>query len=262
MLTTLRSCSIVLSFLVPVAPALGGLPPAPGGVETFASGGIDYARVRAASVTPFDPAGHGNVLRPIGGGSWDFAISRTEVSQKVWVEFMGEFNAVPVPTGQPWTSRMESMLRGEFWVGPGMYATGVGPLGRLINRVTDEGATLPARFMGWYGAAAFCNWLHNDRQVSIEALTTGAYDLRQWNGADPDSWPGVTRQAGARYWIPSYDEWAVAAFYDPNRSGPNQPGWWPYLNRLERPPVPGAPGVGETSAGWEPEDPNFSVFLL
>lgn len=263
---SVRTFAVVLGVLSPAVAARAQslvLPPAPAGVQTFTHEGIQFARVQAPNVLAYVPTG-GNLNRPIGGGSWDFSLSRTEVTQGQYVEFVNAFNAVPIPQGQPWSAAMQTLLSGNGWAGPGVYSTGLGPQGRLINAVTPEGAVRPLKGMGWYGAALYANWLHNGRQVTMDALNNGAYDLRQWNDADPETWLSVSRQPGAQYWLPTYDEWAVASFYDASRFGPGQGGWWTYLNGRDRLPVPGAPlpGPGETSAGWSPPGGTSEAFLL
>jgi formylglycine-generating enzyme required for sulfatase activity len=59
----------------------------------------------------------------------------------------------------------------------------------------------------------------------------------------------ATHLAGAKYWIPTLDEWLKAAYYDPNRYGHNVPGWWAATNRSDIQGISGLPGVGTTSAG-------------
>jgi len=226
------------------------LPAAPAGVETFRSNGIEFSRVRAANVTPYLANGNGNYHAPIGGGSWDFAMARTELTHGQWVEFLNAFDNVAVPAGQPWSQGLNELFE-QTGSAVGAYFTEAGPLGRPRWQVTPVGALIPTSNLGWYGGALYSNWLHNGREASISALNTGAYDLRGWNNSDPSTWPSVTRSPDARFFIPTYDEWAVASFFDERRFGEGQPGWWPYLNGRDRLPIPGAPGLGETASGWD-----------
>lgn len=235
------------------------LPPVRAGVQTFVQNGHEFSRVRAQVVQPVPSIG--SLPGPFGAGDWDFGISRTEVSQGQWIEFINTFNAVPVPAGQPYTSVVNSMLVGG-WAGAGIYFTELGPLGRPINRVTPDGAVRPVSGQGWLGAAMYANWLHNDRGTTLDSILNGAYDLRGWDLDNPSTWPTVTRSPEARYWIPSYDEWCVASFFDPDRHGSGQPGWWEYQGSRDRLPIPGAPGVGETAAGWNSPDGPFASQLL
>jgi hypothetical protein len=106
--------------------------------------------------------------------------------------------------------------------------------------------------MEWRDAAMFCNWLTNDKSPSMAALQNGAYDTSTFgtkpNGTFTDQ---LTHNPGAKYWIPTIDEWFKAAHYDPDRYGPGQGGWWEYSHRSDKAPVPGPPGQGETSAGYQ-----------
>ncbi len=89
------------------------LPSAPAGVETFASNGIQFSRVQAASVQPFVPPNGANYQHPIGGGSWDFSISRTEITISTWIEFTNSLSALQVPSDQAWSFGLQTLLRGD-----------------------------------------------------------------------------------------------------------------------------------------------------
>jgi len=71
------------------------------------------------------------------------------------------------------------------------------------------------------------NWLHNGQPIGAQGSNTtedGAYYL---NGAATDAQlMAVTRKDGAKYWIPTENEWYKAAYYDPNK--PGGPGYWDY----------------------------------
>ncbi|MEO1718111.1 MAG: hypothetical protein AAFR76_13490, partial [Planctomycetota bacterium] len=56
------------------------------------------------------------------------------------------------------------------------------------------------------------------------------------------------RLQGAKYWIPTLDEWMKAVYWDPDN--PAEGGWWEFPNSSDRPPVAGPPGIGETNAGY------------
>ncbi|MCH8271521.1 MAG: SUMF1/EgtB/PvdO family nonheme iron enzyme, partial [Planctomycetes bacterium] len=63
-----------------------------------------------------------------------------------------------------------------------------------------------------------------------------------------------------KFWIPSYDEWLKAVHYDPNKNGPGEEGYWLFPHSSDDLIVPGRPGEGETSAGWD--NPNVWHVLL
>lgn len=225
------------------------LPPAPEGVETFTRGDIEFSRVRAAGVPSYFPE-NAQINRAFGAGSWDFGIARTELRNSQWVSFVNAFSATHVPEDQPWSTAVGVLLSG-LGMGGGVEQDYVGPEGRWIWRTTPLSAARAAPAPGWFGAAAYCNWLHNGKRVSMDDMLTGAYDLRRFDFDIATTWADVERSPDARYWIPTYDEWAVACFFDPSRDGSSAPGWWSHFNRHNRPGNPGAPGFGETSAGWE-----------
>jgi formylglycine-generating enzyme required for sulfatase activity len=66
----------------------------------------------------------------------------------------------------------------------------------------------PVVYVSWLDAARYCNWLHNGATDTSDT-ESGAYTL----GAGIVS--AVPKNAGAKYWIPTEDEWYKAAYYNP-----------------------------------------------
>lgn len=225
------------------------LPPAPAGVQTFTRQGFQFAAVQTAGVLPAPTF-------PDGGEDIDvnipsFAISRAEITETQWSEFHNAFVDVQVPSTAVYASWLNDALAG-LGAGVGNEIVGHSSLGRPIYQTTALSDRLAIRSQSWVAAAAYINWLHNDRQVSIEAITNGAYDLRNVEVNNAASFGAVTRQPGARFWLPSVSEWSLASFWDPNHPQSPSGGWWPYLNRRDRLPIGGLPppeGNGETSYG-------------
>jgi len=92
----------------------------------------------------------------------------------------------------------------------------------------SQAANCPIYFPSWGSAARFCNWLQNGQPTGLEGngtTETGAYTL---NGATNDNaLIAITRNAGAKYFIPSENEWYKAAYYDPTLNG-GTGGYWTY----------------------------------
>ena len=69
-------------------------------------------------------------------------------------------------------------------------------------------------YVSWFDAARYCNWEHNECPTGVQDASTterGAYTLDGANEGGLD----ITRNPGAKYWIPSEDEWYKAAYHDP-----------------------------------------------
>lgn len=241
------------------------LAPAPAGVRTYVdtTAGMEFSVVNTAGILPY-VSNREIVPRVIGANVPSYAISRTEVTQGQFVEFINAMAEVPLPPdGTGYANQVGTLLYG------GAFSVEVGfreitPLGRPVWLATPLGAQLGA-IPTWFGAAMYCNWLHNNRTNSLEAILSGAYDLRNMGEfEDRASWAAITRQAGARYWIPSFDEAQIATYWDPNRNGPGQQGWWQSVNGRDRLPISGPPvataedpNVGETSAEYVVPGQNY-----
>ena len=110
-------------------------------------------------------------------------------------------------------------------------------------------ANIPARNTIEY-FALMANWMHNGspgvNEATMADFQSGAY-------AD---WRNPVRSEGAQVWIPSRDEWNKAVYWDPNRDGPGQGGYWLYPNASNEPLNPGDPALGgETNAGTQQQWP-------
>lgn len=202
--------------------------------------GIDFVHIADPGNAPW--MGDGTISdNAIGRGSveYDYYIGRTEVNTAQWVEF---FNAAfdrpdPLPHLIPptfWgaTSTTPNTPGGRRWTVPASNEN------RLVGNIS------------WRMAAMYCNWLTNGKSSDRSAFLSGAYEVSTFgydNGVFTDQ---LTRSPGARYFIPTWDEWLKAAHYDPNRNGPGEGGWWVYSDSSDDPLIPGPPGVGEANFGF------------
>ena len=90
-------------------------------------------------------------------------------------------------------------------------------------------ANHPVGFVTWYDAARFANWLHNGQGNGD--TETGAYTFPT-GSSNPQR--VITRNPGARVFLPTRDEWYKAAYYDPAK--PGGPGYWRYPTRSDASP--------------------------
>jgi formylglycine-generating enzyme required for sulfatase activity/serine/threonine protein kinase len=74
-----------------------------------------------------------------------------------------------------------------------------------VNAGAQLSAQRPISCVSWVSAARFCNWLHNGQ--SDGDTECGAYALNGLTGAR------VQREKGARFFLPTEDEWYKAAYY-------------------------------------------------
>jgi len=85
----------------------------------------------------------------------------------------------------------------------------------------------PVTYVSWFDCARFCNWLHNGRPTGVQDGSTterGAYTL---DGATSGGLDIIVNR-GAKFWIPSEDEWYKAAYHQPSGQGGDGDDYWIY----------------------------------
>jgi len=82
----------------------------------------------------------------------------------------------------------------------------------------------PVLLVTVFDAMRFCNWLHNGALVGGDT-ENGAYSL-MGNSATPSNGATVTRNANAKFALPSENEWYKAAYYQPSDQGGDFDGYW------------------------------------
>lgn len=100
----------------------------------------------------------------------------------------------------------------------------------------------PIAYVSWGNAARFSNWLNNGQPVGPQNTTTtedGAYTL---NGAVSNAAVyAVTRNASAKWFIPSESEWYKAAYHQPAAQGGDSDDYWNYPMRTNSLPYSDQP---------------------
>lgn len=199
--------------------------------------GSDWARVGNAGNRNTIPAECEYLPElQVGSVPYEYRISRTETRIEQWVPFVNAYL-----TAFPEVDRLDSEFLGaSLWVRADGTVYNPEPM-------NDPGAMM----MSWRMAARYCNWLHNDQGTSRAAFERGAYDTSTFT-ENPDGTYNdqAARSPGARFWMPTRNEWVKAAFYDPDRYGPGQEGYWRAPNGTNEPLIMGLPGEGgQTNAG-------------
>lgn len=109
-------------------------------------------------------------------------------------------------------------------------------------------ADRPAAYLSWFALARFANWLHHGRPAGRQVIgvtegtkNQGAYDTSRFDDFERGPRAQVVdkglfrRNVGAKYFIPTDDEWYKAAYYDPERAGVLK--YWTYPSRSDSPPA-------------------------
>ena len=125
-----------------------------------------------------------------------------------------------------------------------------------------EGAQDYPTNQSWRMAARYCNWLHNNKGSTEEAFASGAYDASTFTENKDGTYNDqATRSPGARYWIPSLDEWIKGVYYDPAGNG-GEGVWWWQPGSSDMPLFAETPRKGgETNASlfWTPGFPEYLI---
>jgi len=189
---------------------------------------------------------------------YEYRILRTEVVQTQYVDFVRAF--------QPFWRSLEDRpgaIESGSPVDSSFTSRGINLLGGFdVDSRYDNAAVT----ISWRNAARYANWLHNGAPTDEAALTwdtfhTGAYTFTDESFSTAIRGNPITRNEDARFWLPSLDELLKAAYYDPDRYGEGEEGYWPYPNSSSDEPIIGPPGEGDVGptdldgdgvvAGWE-----------
>jgi len=89
----------------------------------------------------------------------------------------------------------------------------------------NEGAEGYAASMTWEMAARYANWLHNGKADEKAAFENGAYDTSTFVYALGRYQHQAEHNPDARFWLPTIDEYAKAAYWDPAKND-GEGGYW------------------------------------
>ena len=212
---------------------------------------IDWVTVGYAG-NAADPA-TGSLYGAVG---YQYAIGKYEVTNAQYTVFL---NAVDADGSNPngiYNANMGSNARGGISFDTNAAA------GSKYSVKANMG-NKPVNYVSWFDAARFTNWLHNGQGSG--STETGAYTL---NNATTGI---ITKNAGAKVWMPSEDEWYKAAYYDPTLND-GTGGYWDYATQSNTAPtVATADTTGDISnpgtnvanynsgADWNVQDGNVTT---
>jgi len=176
---------------------------------------LSVGLVRAEILIEFVPVGNPQNLADTevmndgagGFGSVDrkYWIGKYEVTAGQYAEFLDA-----VADDDPYGLYSTSMWNSST----GCKIERTGSPGGYSYSVSSDRADRPVNYVGFWDACRFANWLHNGQPQGPQGPETterGAYDLDGYTGDDGRT---IARNAAAKVWIPSEDEWYKAAYYD------------------------------------------------
>jgi len=172
-----------------------------------------------------------------GAVAYPYRIGRHEVTTAQYVEFLNA-KAKADPDGGLWNNDMDKTRSGE---GARCEIRRTGETGRFVHTVASDYANRPVSHVSFLDACRFCNWLNNGQGEGD--TETGAYTLQGYSGTDGRR---IRRNPGARFFVPTEDEWYKAAYFDPGK--PGGPGYWRYPTRSDS--QPGRDPAGSNAANW------------
>jgi len=189
----------------------------------------------------------------------EFRIMEFEWTNSQYVEFLNAVDPNGTNPNSIYRADMGSNARG------GISFTSGNAAGSKYAARSNMG-NKPVNFVSWFDAARVANWLHNGQGSG--STETGAYTL---NGATSGNAPAVS--SGARYFVPTEDQWYKAAYY---KGGGTNAGYWDYGTGSDTPPTPvTADGNGDGDAGnignlanynrgadWDGQDGNVTTVGL
>lgn len=187
-------------------------------------------RATIPSEVPMDPT------LSVGAVGYEYRMMRSKLDVETYIDFVRAY--APHWSGGP-----------ADWTLTGPFVVPFQKPGGGWDYQPRPGYEGSAARLEWQMAARYCNWLHNDRRPEAEAFERGAYDTSTFNFT-PFAWTAQLEPSpGAKYWIPSRDEWVKAAHYDPDRYGPGQGGYWLQPNSSDQPLIMGYPSQGGETIG-------------
>lgn len=168
----------------------------------------------------------------MGGVDYEYQIGELEITVEQYVAFLNTVD----PEGRNEHRLYHDYMNSQVW--PKYGSIDYDPdadLGAHFSVAYPEWTNKPFGFADFRRAARFANSLFNGEVLSVEETTEDEFAITTYQvRLSPESERGMydltdpetTRQADSGFVIPSNDEWAKAAYYDP--SGGGQLSYWQY----------------------------------
>ena len=193
-------------------------------------------RVPIPFVTVGNPGNQADARGDKGSVAYEFRIGKYEINNNQYVVFLNS-----VAAEDPHNLYNTNMMLNA---GGGIKRTGAP--GEYSYSVKPGMEHLPVVFVDFNDALRFCNWLHNGQPAGSQDNSTtedGAYTITP-EGISANN---ITRNPGARFWLPSDDEWYKAAYHQPYEDDGDPSDFWLYPTRSNDTPFSEPPPGGANS---------------
>ena len=171
----------------------------------------------------------------VGAVDYRYRIARTELTVGQWFEFV-----------QAYWPHYDGVRNDPAFSSNAIFIGFDGSPGLVNGYALDQPVEVSFEY-----AARYANWLHNNKAGEAWAFESGAYETSTFTeNADGSTNHQLTHSPGARFWIPTEDEYVKAAYWDPTKGADG--GYWMYPNGADTPPAPGSPEDGgmTNAGGW------------
>ena len=145
-----------------------------------------------------------------GGVAYEYRIGKYEVTAGQYRDFLNAVDPSGTNTFGLYNSLMNSRESGcqITWNSVSSTYDFSGGTVEVPGSTAVDWENRPVNYVSFWDAARFANWLHNGQGGGY--MESGAYTLTAEGMANNT----VVRDAGARYFIPTEDEWYKAAYHD------------------------------------------------
>jgi formylglycine-generating enzyme required for sulfatase activity len=190
--------------------------------------------------TRYNATGFGSV-------GYEYRIGKYEVTNAQYTEFLNGVDPTGANTLALYSSNMSSNAVG------GINFNG-GAANGSKYQIKPGRDNNPVLVVSWYDSIRFANWLHNGQGAGN--TEDGAYTLLGGTPT-PSNGLSITRNVGAKWWLPSEDEWYKAAYH---RNDGITGNYWNYPTSTDavpdsdQPPGGDAPDPSNTASVFNNDD--------
>lgn len=162
------------------------------------------------------PNGYGSV-------SYQYKINKYLITNSDYMEYLIAIATIDAPAGVSGSKVYVNNMRTN--ISGGINRTQIGGSGSSIiwsYNIRSNMGNKPVNFVSWLMSARYINWLHNGKPSGSQnssSTENGVYDM---------SLTIPTRKIGAKYFIPTINEWTKSGFY---KGGSTNAGYWTYATQ-------------------------------